>query len=102
MRNINPLIGKELRLYFVSPIVYVLAMVFLLITDFLFYSQISFYSNMATQMMRLQQSLPNVNIHQIIFRPAFMNMGISLLLMMPLLTMRLFAERKKDERWSFS
>lgn len=95
MKNIAAIAGKEMRLYFTSPIVYVVAAVFLLITDFLFYSQISFYSNMATQMMRFQQNMPQLNIHQIVFRPSFMNMGIILLLMIPLLTMRLFAEEKK-------
>ncbi|MEK7748039.1 MAG: ABC transporter permease [Nitrospirota bacterium] len=95
MRNMGPLIGKELRLYFISPIAYVLAMVFLLITDFLFYLQISAFANMSTRMMQLQQSMPDVTIHQVIFHPAFMNMGIILLLMVPLLTMRLFAEEKK-------
>ncbi|MEK7702940.1 MAG: ABC transporter permease [Nitrospirota bacterium] len=95
MRNIAPLIGKELRLYFISPIAYVLAMVFLLITDFLLYMQINFFANMASRMMQIQESMPDVNIHQIVFQPSFMNMGIILLLMVPLLTMRLFAEEKK-------
>jgi ABC-2 type transport system permease protein len=95
MKNIGTLVGKELRLYFISPIVYVLAMVFLMIANFLFYSQISFYSNMATRMMQFQQNMPNLNIHQIVFHPTLMNMAIILLLMTPLLTMRLFAEEKK-------
>jgi ABC-2 type transport system permease protein len=95
MKNISAILGKEMRLYFISPVVYVVAAVFLLITDFLFYSQIRFYSDMAAQMMRFQQNMPQLNIHQVVFRPAFMNMGIILLLMIPLLTMRLFAEEKK-------
>jgi len=95
MKNIAAMVGKEMRLYFSSPIVYVLAAVFLLITDFLFYGQIVFYSNMASQMMQFQQNMPNLNVHQVVFQPAFMNMGIILLLMVPLLTMRLFSEEKK-------
>jgi ABC-2 type transport system permease protein len=90
MKNISAIVGKEMRLYFISPIVYVLAAVFLLITDFLFYSRISLYS-----VMRLQQDLSQLNIHQVVFRPSFMNMGIILLLMVPLLTMRLISEEKK-------
>jgi len=37
MKNIAAIVGKEMRLYFVSPIVYVVVAVFLLIVDFLFY-----------------------------------------------------------------
>ncbi len=95
MRNIVTLVSKEMRLYFSSPIIYVVAMVFLLISDYLFYAQISFYSNLSMQMMRFQQDLPQLNIHTVVFRPSFMNMSIILLFVMPLLTMRLFAEEKK-------
>ena len=95
MRNILTLIGKELHLYFISPIAYVVAMVFLAVSDFLFYSQIRFYSGLSLQMMQFQGNMPELNIHDAIFRPTLMNMSVILLLIMPLLTMRLFAEEKK-------
>lgn len=95
MRNIMTLIGKEMKIYFISPIAYVVAMVFLVVSDYLFYNQILFYSSLSTQMMRFQGNLPQLNIHQAVFRPTFLNMSIILLLIMPLLTMRLFAEEKK-------
>ena len=94
-RSIAAIVGKEMRLYFSSPIVYVLAAVFLIITDFLAYLQIVNYSNMATQMMRFQQDLSQLNMHRFIFQPSFGNMGFILLLMTPLLTMRLISEEKK-------
>jgi len=97
MRNVVILAGKELKLYFVSPVVYVLGAVFLAICDYLFFSQVYFYSTMATQMMRFQGNMPQLNIHQAVFRPTFMNMSIILLLMVPILTMRLFAEEKKGK-----
>jgi ABC-2 type transport system permease protein len=89
------LVGKEMRLYFSSPIVYVLAAVFLMITDFLAYLQIVNYANMSTQMMRFQQDLSQLNIHRFVFQPSFQNMAFILLLMVPLLTMRLISEEKK-------
>ncbi|MFQ5950026.1 MAG: ABC transporter permease [Nitrospiria bacterium] len=95
MRNILTLAGKEFRLYFISPIAYVVAMVFLAVSDFLFYSQVRFYSGLSMQMMQFQGNLPQLNIHQAVFRPTFLNMSIILLLIMPLLTMRLFSEEKK-------
>jgi len=101
MRNILALVGKEMRLYFVSPVAYIVAMVFLLVTDYLFYSQIVYFSNLSTQMMQFQQNLPQLNIHIVVFWPAFMNMGVILLLLVPLLTMRLVAEEKKGRTLEF-
>ncbi len=95
MKSIAAIVGKEMRLYFSSPIVYVLAAVFLMITDFLAYLQIVNYSNLATQMMRFQQDLSQLNIHKFVFQPSFGNMAFILLLMVPLLTMRLISEEKK-------
>jgi len=97
VKNIATLVGKELRLYFISPIAYVVAMVFLAVTDFLFYSQIRFYSGLSLQMMQFQGNMPQLNIHDAVFRPTLMNTSIILLLIMPLLTMRLFAEEKKGK-----
>jgi len=95
MKNIFTLVGKELQLYFISPIAYVVAMVFLAVSDFLFYNQIRFYSGLSMQMMQMQGNMPELNIHESVFRPTLMNMSIILILIMPLLTMRLFAEEKK-------
>lgn len=95
MRNILTLAGKELKLYFISPIAYVLAVVFLMVSDYLFHSQVFFYSTLSSQAMRMQGNVPQINLHEILFRPTFLNMSIILLLIMPLLTMRLFAEEKK-------
>jgi ABC-2 type transport system permease protein len=95
VNKIAPLIAKEMRLYFISPIVYVVAAVFLLVSDYLFYGQIVFYSAISTQMMQFQQNLPQINLHTAVFRPTFMNMSIILLFIVPLLTMRLFAEEKR-------
>ncbi|MEC4677599.1 MAG: ABC transporter permease, partial [Nitrospirota bacterium] len=96
MRNILTLMGKELRLYFISPIAYVVAMVFLAISDFLFYNQIQYFSGLSMRMMQFQNNLPELNIHDAVFRPTLFNMSFILLLIMPLLTMRLFAEEKKE------
>ena len=96
MKNILTLVGKELHLYFISPIAYVVAMVFLSISDFLFYKQIQYFSGLSLRMMQFQNNLPELNLHDAVFRPTLFSMSIILLLIMPLLTMRLFAEEKKE------
>lgn len=95
MKSMLALVGKELHLYFISPIAYVVAMVFLAVSDFLFYLQIQLFSDLSMQMMQMQGSEPLLNVHEAVFLPTFKNMSFILLLIMPLLTMRLFAEEKK-------
>lgn len=96
MRNLLTLVRKELHQYFISPIVYVVAMVFLAVTDFLFYLQVRGISELsARHMMQMQGEVPQLIVHEAIFIPTFRNMSFVLLLIMPLLTMRLFAEEKK-------
>ncbi len=95
MKNTVTLMKKEMKIYFISPIAYVVAAVFLAVVDYLFSSQIYFYSSMSAQMMRFQGNLPQLNIHQAVFRPTFMNASVILMLISPILTMRLFAEEKK-------
>lgn len=95
MRNIMTIIGKELKTYFVSPIAYVVVAVFLVVVGFLFYNIVSIFSNQSVQFMRFQGFLPQVDIHAALFRPTFLNMSVVLLLVMPILTMRLFSEEKK-------
>jgi ABC-2 type transport system permease protein len=46
-------------------------------------------------MLRGQGNLPELNLNEIVFRPVFYNMAVVLLLVVPILTMRLFAEEKK-------
>jgi len=97
MKNIWAIIGKELRVYFSSPMAYVIISIFLLVNGFLFYNIVVYASNQSMQLMRIQGSLPPININALVFRPVFHNMAIILLLTLPLLTMRLLAEEKKTK-----
>ncbi len=95
MRNIGILVCKELRTYFISPIAYVVAAIFLAISSYLFVSQAMYISALSMQMVRFQQEIPPLDIHQTVFLPPFLNMTIILLLVLPLLTMRLIAEEAR-------
>ncbi|MFQ5455403.1 MAG: ABC transporter permease subunit [Nitrospirota bacterium] len=95
MRNIITIINKELRIYFISPMAYIVTAMFLLIMGFLFFNIVSFFSAQSLQFRGFRQTLPYVNIHEAIFMPTFHNISIVLLLIIPLITMRLFAEEKK-------
>jgi ABC-2 type transport system permease protein len=95
MNNIWSIARKEIKSYFISPIAYVVIAVFLLLTGFFFSSAISWFSAQSIQMAQNPYYYQQVNINQMVFSPLFHNMSIILLLMLPLLTMRLFSEEKK-------
>lgn len=95
MKNILALMGKELRIYFNSPMAYVVIAIFLLINGYLFYNIVVFTVNQAMQLIRFQQSLPQININAMILRPVFHQMAVVMILTLPMLTMRLISEEKK-------
>src|SRR3989442_7042900 len=95
MSHVGAVVRKELRTYFASPIAYVVAGVFLLLLGLLLFLPILAISNQSLQMLRLQGNLPDINLNQLVLRPAFANMAVVMLLLVPMLTMRLFAEEKK-------
>src|SRR5207244_13478704 len=95
MSPVGAIVRKELRSYFVSPVAYVVAFVFLILTGLLSFLAIATASNRSMQMLRVQGNLPELNLNEFVFRPVFYNMAVILLLVVPILTMRLFAEEKK-------
>ena len=87
---------KELRLYFTSPVAYVLLTVFLLIAGWFFYTIFAFFTQASMQSaMNPQMSRP-LNVTESVLGPLFSNVSVILLLMMPLVTMRLFAEERRS------
>lgn len=95
MRNVLAILGRELRAYFASPIVYVLATIFLLITGAFFYLTIYSYAEASVRAAGQPFAATYLNSTEIVFRPLFANIWVIMLLMMPLLTMRLFAEERR-------
>jgi len=91
-----PVFKKEMRLYFGSPVAYVVFTFFLLIAGW-FFTQIFLYYSDNSMRAFMQQGLgQNLNVTEHVMRPLFTNMSVVLLFFMPMLTMRLFAEEKKS------
>ncbi|MFQ6110011.1 MAG: ABC transporter permease subunit [Candidatus Aminicenantales bacterium] len=95
MKNIWAICKKEIKTYFTSPIAYVVITVFLVLVGFFFYSLIWWFNSQSLQMARNPYYFQQLNINQMVYSPLFHNISIILLLMIPLLTMRLFSEEKK-------
>lgn len=100
MIPVHAIIAKELRSYFVSPVVYVVGAVFLLIVGLLAYLYIVFASAQAIQLTQMQgQAL--INLNDLVFRNLFSSVRFILLIILPILTMRLFAEERKLRTFEF-
>jgi ABC-2 type transport system permease protein len=91
-----PVFKKEMRLYFGSPVAYVVCTFFLLISGWFFSQIVFFYSLNSMQSAMNPMAAQSLNPTENILRPLFSNMGVVLLFFMPMLTMRLFAEEKKS------
>ncbi|MCP9450238.1 MAG: ABC transporter permease [Nitrospira sp.] len=101
MTPVQAVIAKELRGYFVSPIVYVVGSVFLFIFGFLAYIYVKFTGAQAIQLMQLQGGMAQINLNDLVFRNLFASMRFVLLIVLPILTMRLFAEERKLRTFEF-
>ncbi len=101
MTPVQAVIAKELRGYFVSPILYVVGAVFLLIFGFLSYLYVVFAGAQAIQLMQMQGGIAQINLNDLVFRNLFASMRFVLLIILPILTMRLFAEERKMRTFEF-
>ena len=101
MTPVQAIIAKELRGYFVSPVVYVVGAVFLLLFGLLSYLYVGFAGAQAIQLMQMQGGEAQINLNDLVFRNLFASMRIVLLLILPILTMRLFAEERKLRTFEF-
>jgi ABC-2 type transport system permease protein len=100
MRNFLAIYTKEMRSYFVSPVAYVIAGVFLFLTGYLFRNILMQFNYWCLQFSQRQQymqgGMPNLNLNEMVVTQFFAVMDFIWLMVVPMLTMRLFAEEKKS------
>ncbi len=84
---------KELKSYFSSPIGYLLLTMFSLIIGFFFWNVVTYFAVMGQRQMQMGG---NMNVNEFVIRPLIQNMSVVGLFLIPLITMRLFAEEKKQ------
>ncbi len=101
MRNVIAIFSKEMRSYFYSPIAYVVIGVFLVISGVFFYlilQNFLNYSLQATAQAQYYRTLPPViNVNALVVRPLFQNLSVFALFVLPIITMRLYSEEKKQK-----
>jgi ABC-2 type transport system permease protein len=96
MKNIWAIFKKELKTYFVSPIAYVMFTVFLILAGYFFFSLTAAFNLQSMHYMRYNYAGFEFNVNEMVISPLFYNISIILLLMIPLFTMRMYAEEKKS------
>ncbi|MCS7025405.1 MAG: ABC transporter permease [Bryobacteraceae bacterium] len=93
--NIWILCKKELKSYFASPIAYGLMAFFALVCGYFFYAATAIFVVRSTDPMMAQRGMP-MDVTEWVIRPVLMNASVLGLFMIPMITMRLFAEEKRS------
>jgi ABC-2 type transport system permease protein len=98
MRNILTIAGKEIRSLFVSPIAYVVLTGFLLLGGWFFFNLLFRFTYMLSLYTGLQntEGLQSLNLNEYVMAPLLHNLTIVLVIMIPIITMRAFAEEKRS------
>jgi ABC-2 type transport system permease protein len=98
LRNVSAIVEKEWRHYFGSPIAYVALFVWTMLFGVFFH--FAFLLFLRQSMMMSQQMEfgggPKLSINEWMIRPVIHNMAVVALFVAPMLTMRLFAEEKRQ------
>ena len=100
MKKTLAIFEKEFKSFFYSPLAYVVIAIFTALTGVFFYLYLSsfveaiFRDGMMAQQYRRMPQRFNVNI--MLIRPYFWNIALITLFTLPLVTMRLFSEEKKQ------
>ena len=99
MRNVLTIVGKEMRSYFVSPVAYVVLTGFLLLGGWFFFNLLSRFNLLLTLYTQFQQggeAANRLNLNDYVLAPLMHNLAIVLVILVPMITMRSFAEEKKS------
>ncbi len=95
MRNVFTICGKELRAYFTSPVAYLLMGLFGLIFGFFFYSATAYFVMAGMRAQMSGQAQP-MSVNDFVIAPLLGNASVVGLFLIPLISMRLFAEEKRS------
>ena len=97
MSNILAIAHKELKSYFSSPIAYIVIGLWALMYGYFFVAILSFFVRQSMQMGQFGMQGPQaMNVNQQLIRPLLQNVLILILFLMPMVTMRAYAEEKRS------
>jgi ABC-2 type transport system permease protein len=97
VRNALTIAAKELRSYFVSPIAYVVLTGYLLLGGWFFFNLLARFSLFVNlySAMRNPEAQMRLNLNDFVIAPLLHNLSVVLVILVPVITMRSFAEEKR-------
>ncbi len=98
MKNALAIAAREIRSYFVSPIAYVVLTGFLLLSGWFFFNLLARFSYLLQiygSMGRGGAELERLNLNEFVISPLLHNLSVVLVILIPMITMRTFAEEKR-------
>ncbi|MEX2261019.1 MAG: ABC transporter permease subunit [Bryobacteraceae bacterium] len=95
MKNVLIICRKELKTYFASPIAYLLMAMFGVIFGFFFYSATAYFVQYGMQAQAMGRPMP-MDVNEMVIRPLLGNASVIGLFLIPMITMRLYAEEKRS------
>src|SRR5580693_6311819 len=95
MRNIWIICRRELSSYFTSPIAWLLLTMYSVVFGYFFWALVATFLEMGMEAQMMGQMQP-MNINEQIIRPLLANTAFLEIFFVPLISMRLFAEEKRN------
>jgi ABC-2 type transport system permease protein len=95
LKNVLIICRKELKSYFASPIAYLLMAIFAVIFGFFFYSATAFFVVRGMEAQMMGRGMP-MDVNEWVIRPLLSNASVIGLFLIPMITMRLYAEEKRS------
>ncbi len=98
MRNILAIAAKDIRSQFASPIAYVVLTGFLLLGGWFFFNLLARF-NFLLQLylsFRNPEAMTRMNLNEFVIAPLLHNLSVILVILVPVITMRSFAEEKRS------
>ena len=96
MSNIVAIMQRELKAYFASPIACVMVGLFALMFGYFFYAFLTLFVRQGMQVGQMGLGGGTVNVNQQMIRPLFLNTTVLMLFILPMITMRTYAEEKRS------
>ena len=95
-KNVSAIVEKEWRHYFSSPIAWVVLFVWTFLFGVFFYFSLYYFLQQSMRAGGMEFGAPKLSINEWMVRPVLHNMAVVVLFVAPMLTMRLFAEEKRQ------
>src|SRR3954464_13320129 len=95
IKNVWTIARKDFRAYFTSPIAYIVIAGFMVIMGWMFFFNLSHFNMQNLQYQQFNMG-KGTSITDGIVRPLYGNMNVIFLFLVPFITMRLFAEERKQ------